>query len=85
MISSFEIQSGSRNGQVNASVMRSTNYTKVVGAEMTTSSRTSHTRLMTAPIAVATTPSTQPITATLRPPAVPGVSSMREIADRPMK
>ena len=55
------------------------------GVEITTSSRTSQARLTTAPTAVATIPSTQPVTARLRPPAVPGALSIRATAERPRK
>src|SRR5712692_8430656 len=55
------------------------------GVEIVTSSRTNQIKVMMAPAAVATMPSTQADIARLRPPSAPAEASMRLFADLPMK
>ena len=55
------------------------------GVEIVTRSRTNQIKVMMAPAAVATMPSTQADIARLRPPSAPADASMRLFADLPMK
>src|SRR5713101_9868742 len=87
MIRTLPSHSGSLAGHENASVTRSTrgDQPPAAGCAVATSTTTTQTSVTADPIAIATTPSTHPATATLRPPSVPREVSTRLTDDLPRK